>query len=149
GLSDTWSLALSSALAWTQLTATGALPPALGDHSGIYDALNDRLVVFGGQTASNQFTNKVWSLSLAGSGSWTEISPSGTPPTARTDHSAVYDALRSRMIIFGGTDGSVRNDVWILSLAGAPAWEQLSPGGSPPNPRYGQSMVYDPVGDRI
>ena len=33
---------------------------------------------------------------------WTLLSPSGTLPAVRNNHSAVYDATSDRMIVFGG-----------------------------------------------
>lgn len=41
----------------------------------------------------------------------------------------IYDSMRDRMVIFGGDDGSYFgevNDVWALSLAGAPSWSALA-----------------------
>ena len=46
-------------------------------------------------------------------------------------HSAIYDPVRDRMVVFGGSAvrASNFNDVWALSLAGTPAWTQLTPIG--------------------
>ena len=41
--------------------------------------------------------------------------PTGTPPIARYIHSAIYDPVRDRMVVFGGYGRSgFRNDVWAL-----------------------------------
>ena len=57
---------------------------------------------------------------LAGQ-TWTQLSPSGTPPVARGLHGStgVYDSGNNRMIVFGGRDGSGNNlnDVWVLTNA--------------------------------
>ena len=72
---------------------------------------------------------------------------------ARSGHSAIYDPVRDRMVVFGGYSGTgytyFLNDVWVLSLAGMPAWTQLTPTGTPPSARYGHSAIYDPVRDRM
>src|SRR5207244_3512191 len=65
----------------------------------------DRLLIFGGTTASQgdeYWSNEVWALSLSGSPSLTQITASGTPPTARSDASMIYDSARDRLVVFGG-----------------------------------------------
>jgi N-acetylneuraminic acid mutarotase len=70
--------------------------------------------------------------------------------TGRDGQTAVYDSRRARLVVFGGWDGaSYRNDVWALSLTGAPAWTRLQPGGRQPAGRVGHSAVYDPARDRM
>ncbi len=70
--------------------------------------------------------------------SWTQLSPTGVPPSVRDHHSAVYDSANNRMMVFAGDDGSCSggNDVWVLSNAdgtgGTPVWTQLNPTGGPP-----------------
>jgi hypothetical protein len=105
------------------------------------------MVVFGGFDLS--LHNDVWALGLAGTPAWAQLLPGGAPPSPRFAHAAIYDPLRDRMVVFGGDDGSFRNDVWALGLAGTPAWAQLTPGGTPPSGRYGHTAIYDPVRDRM
>ena len=148
-LDDVWVLSLAGTPAWTQLTPTGTPPSGRYRHSAIYDPVRDRMVVFGGCTDSRVF-NDVWALSLAGTPAWTQLTPTGTPPIARFSHSAIYDPVRDRMVVFGGYKNySYLNEVWALSLAGTPAWTQLTPTGTPPIERWGHSAIYDPVRDRM
>jgi hypothetical protein len=149
GLNDVWALSLAGTPAWTQLTPSGTPPGGRWGHGAIYDPVRDRMVVFGGYGSG--YLNDVWALSLAGTPAWTQLAPSGTPPNARRYHSAIYDPVRDRMVVFGGYGGSNsnRNDVWALSLAGTPAWTQLTASGTPPGARYGHSATYDPVNDRM
>jgi len=50
---------------------------------------------------------------------WVELHPDGAPPSSRELHTAVYDPIGDRMVVFGGLDGAnALNDVWALSLAG-------------------------------
>ncbi len=142
---DTWSLSLDGTPAWTGLSPTGGPPSVRSNHSTIYDPLRDRMVVFG-QVADVV----VWGLSLAGTPAWAALTSSGDgPPSGRQGHSAMLDPVRDRMVVFGGDDGSSRNDVWALSLAGAPGWTVLAPAGPGPSPRSGQSAIYDPVRGRM
>ena len=148
-LNDVWALALGGTPAWTQLTPSGTPPSARGHHTAIYDPLGDRMVVFGGLVGPAD-GNDVWALSLASTPAWTQLTPSGTPPSARHGHSAIYDPVRERMVVFGGQDGSgFLNDVWMLSLGGTPVWTQLTPGGAPPGVRTAHTAIYDPVRDRM
>jgi hypothetical protein len=106
--------------------------------------------VFGGEDGSNGLFNDVWALSLDGPPAWSALAPSGTPPAARASHTAILDPVRERMIMFGGrTLSGGRQDVWALSLAGAPAWTQLAPTGTRPLSRWNHTAIYDPVGDRM
>jgi hypothetical protein len=150
-LNDVWALSLDGTSAWTHLTPTGAPPVGRELHSAIYDPVRDRMVVFGGYENSGSDVNEVWALSLAGTPAWTELAPTGTPPSARESHSSIYDPVRDRMVVFGGNhyDGSDHylNEVWALSLAGAPAWTELAPSGAPPSARAGHGAIYDPVSD--
>ncbi len=123
-------------------------PPARWVHSTIYDPVRDRLIVFGGQGYSGS-TNEVWALSLSGIPRWSMLLTSGTTPSARAFHSAAYDSLLDRMIVFGGNDGSPRNDVWALSFAGSPTWSQLDPTGTPPSPRAWHAAVVDRARNRM
>jgi hypothetical protein len=51
-------------------------------------------------------------------------------------------------VVFGGSNSSgYLNDVWALSLAGTPAWTQLTPSATPPSARWGHSAIRDPVRD--
>ena len=146
---DVWALSLAGTPTWTALTPSGTPPSARSSASAIYDPVRDRMVVFGGHDGTNA-RNDVWALSLAGTPAWTQLAPTGTPPSARRDHTAIYDPVRDRMIVFGGFDGSAyHNDVWALSLAGATAWAALAPSGTLPSARYFHSAIYDSVGDRM
>jgi len=86
-------------------------------------------------------------------GTWREIVTAGPKPAARAIAPAIVDTPRSRMIVFGGTDdfaaGTCFNDVWALSLIASPAWEELSPVGTPPTPRVASAAAYDPLRERM
>lgn len=143
---ETWALSLVSGGGWTHLTPSGAPPSPRTLHSAIYDPVRDRLIVFGGYQDSG-YLNDVWALTLSGTPTWSQLTVAGTAPSPRRECSAIYDPVRDRMILFGGTNGSPKNEVWALSLGGTPTWSLLTPGGSAPVARSGQSAVYDPLRD--
>src|SRR5207248_1334691 len=118
--------------------------------SAVYDPVRDRMLVFGGRALGIP-QDDVWELSFSGALAWRLIVPSGTPPAPRLDQVAIYDPVRVRMIVFGGTDasGAQLNDVWALSLSGTPTWTKLAPSGSAPGVRGAPAAIYDPVRDRM
>lgn len=144
---------------WSTLIANGTAgsPAARDSHTAVYDSANNRMIVFGGELfpSFTALLNDVWVLSHAngqgGTASWTQLSPSGTPPPARGLHTAVYDPATNVMTVFGGFDsnGLGLSDVWVLShangLGGTPAWTRLSPSGGPPTGGFGSTAVYDPT----
>jgi hypothetical protein len=142
-----WALSLSGTPAWTHLGPSGSAPTARSSHSAIYDPVRDRIIVFGGNDGS--LRNDVWALSLSGVPAWTQLTPSGTAPTGRANQTAIYDPVRDLMVVFGGLDGTYRNDVWTLSLSGTPTWTNLTPSGSAPTERSDHSAIYDSARDRM
>ncbi|HKQ56830.1 MAG TPA: kelch repeat-containing protein [Candidatus Eisenbacteria bacterium] len=143
---DVWTLNLLGSPVWTQLSVSGTVPSRRNLHSAIYDPVRDRMIVFGGFDDSN-YLNEVWALTLSGTPTWTRLTPAGTPPIARREHTAIYDPVRDRMIVHGGLPG-IYNDTWALSLGASPAWTQLATSGPAPG-RFGHVAVYDPAGDRM
>src|SRR5262245_6087205 len=142
--------ALSTPLTNAQTDGTWllvGLPSDRDGHAAVYDAARDRMVVFGGMSSARR--NDVWVLPLASATGWHQMLVGGTPPSARDGHTAVYDPIHDRMVVFGGFDTGPRNDVWELSFAGAATWRQILPAGSPPSPRVGHAAVYDPVRQRM
>ncbi|TPW10420.1 MAG: hypothetical protein FD129_1915, partial [bacterium] len=148
---DTWGLSLSGPAAWTILAPTGTPPTHLYGHSAIYDRVRDQMVVFGGLDSTLTPHNQVRALSLSGTPAWNALTPTGTPPPARYDHTAIYDPVRDRMVVYGGINSVFApiGDVWTLSLSGTPAWTAITPTGTPPSPRGSHSAIYDPVRDRM
>jgi hypothetical protein len=147
---EAWALSRSGQPTWTLLAPTGTPPSVRSGSAIVYDPVRDRMIVFGGyDNAAWTALNEVWALSLSGTPAWTQLAPTGTPPSGRQAMSTLYDPVRDRMLIFGGVDYNNLNDTWALSLAGTPAWSQLAPTGTPPPVRFDASAIYDPVADRM
>jgi hypothetical protein len=148
---DVWQLALAGAPRWDSLAPLGDLPSKRLGQSAIYDPVRDRLLAFGGVDSAGNVLADVWALSLSDPPTWSSLEPSGTGPSARYYHTAIYDPVRDRMLVFGGSpqSGFPFNDVWSLWLSPTPRWEQLLPAGTKPAVRYGHSAIYDPVRDRM
>jgi hypothetical protein len=146
-LNDTWALALNGNPSWSQLSPGGTTPPARRLHVAIYDPVRDRMIAFGGYNST--LFGDTWALSLGGIPAWSALSPSGSPPAPRYGATSLYDRVRDRMVLFGGSRGINLNDTWALSLASGTTWSQLAPTGGPPAARTLQSMLYDPSRDRM
>lgn len=149
---------------WIQLNPTGGPPPVRDfGASTVFDPSTNRVILFGGySSALGGPTNDVWLMTnangLSGTPQWINLSPSGGPPPARDNHSAVYDQANNRMIIFGGCGGGclpTHNDVWVLTnangLGGTPAWINLISDYAPGSPsgRISFASGYDPATNRM
>ncbi len=144
---DTWRLVLASGGAWQKVAGSPSL--VCLDAAMVYDSARDQLVLFGGSTACC-FSHAVYTRPLGDLTTWwTLLDVQGTPPLGRAYAGAIYDPVRDRMILYGGTMGRSLGDVWQLSLSGTPTWTQLAPAGPSPTPRQGHGVAYDPVRDRL
>lgn len=152
---DVWSLNLSiTPPAWTQLSTTAIRPDPREGHSAVYDAVNQRMIVFAGNSGAFNY-NDAWTLSLPASGPpvWTFISPtpSPPPPTARLDHAAIFDAGNARMTLYGGDDGGsppMTTQTFFLNPGSGPTWVIISNAG-PATGRFGHSAVFDSANRRL
>jgi hypothetical protein len=157
------------------LAASGAAPATRTDFTAVYDVRRDRVLVYGGYVplsppCDQHFTavNEVWALTLGAEPSWQQLPVSSGPTTGQ--HTAIYDPVRDRMVIFGGHDwkldcasgsfdcnsgcqdepffGYEGGHCWALSLSPGLAWESIVTGGEP-HARAGHSAIYDPLRDRM
>lgn len=142
---DLWSLSLTpGSETWTLLNPSGTPPsPRLGAKA-IIDPVNNRMIVFGGTTASGGF-DETWALDL-GTYTWSLLTVTSTLPPARQAHCAIYDPVNHRMLIYAGSNWGqpIMNDLWVLDLTcGAESWHQLFPTGTQPQARTQHFGVYD------
>jgi hypothetical protein len=144
----------SSNLVWNKLQQNGTTPSARYGQTGLYDSVSDRLMIFGGATASTKCKNDYYVLKYAnyqgGVPKWVTVTPTGTAPAARTFQASAYAGATNTLMLFGGYGcaSNYYNDVWILSNANdesTPIWTELSPSGTGPSVRESASAVYDPT----
>jgi hypothetical protein len=118
-LEDTWAFDLAQNT-WVEIK-NSAIPPGRFRSALVYHPEKRRAVMFGGQNNNLGYLDDTWVLALDGD-RWEPLSPAGdTRPAARSGHTAVYDPMQRRMLIFGGQGDDEHNDVWALTnLAPAP-----------------------------
>jgi N-acetylneuraminic acid mutarotase len=154
---DLWAYRPASN-AWVPLTPTGP-PPVRAGHSAVWDILNNQMLIFGGHGAlpfqSDVYLNDVWAY-RPDSDTWVQFTPSGGPPAARSEHSAVWDAVNGRMLVFDGINrtnsvlGMYFDDLWAYQPAGsAGTWTPLAPTGGPPAVRADPTAVWDPTNNQM
>jgi hypothetical protein len=129
--------------------ALASIAGALYEHSVAYDPVRQRVLVFGGRTYYD-ISNAVYTLDLSGGnkGKWTTLSTSGTGPAPLYQHSAIYDEVNDRMIVYGGRGYyDLSGSVWSLSFASSEngTWAQLNPSGTAPAARARHAAMYDPI----
>ena len=142
---------------WMQLSVGGDTPAPHSGQAMVYDDINNRLIIHGGNVP-NVTTNDVWVLEhangLGGTPVWTRLSPAPPLPPPTHSHTAVYDAVQNRMVIFGGdTPGGTTDQVWVLAnangLGGTPAWTNLNPDAPLPPVRRAHAAGYNPATQRM
>jgi hypothetical protein len=157
GLRDVWALSLGATPTWTRITAPGSQHPGGAGGSAVYDPSQQRACSSeAGSENTSSVSHDVWALSLQGGESWAKAWTAQAPPaTGRLGHSAIFDPIRRRMLVFGG---EVRwfgephpfvNDLWALSLDAPYAWTRLEPSGPLPAARSSHAAIYDPQRDRM
>src|SRR5438876_187329 len=132
-LNDVWVQTNANGLggtgAWSQLLPSGALPQVRSQHSAVYDAANNRMIIYGGCGA--------------------DPTSNGCLPIA--DNGRVLsnaNGLGGTGLL--GTHCGLTNAVWALSHAngtgGTPVWTNLVPQGAPgaPSNRSATFGIYEP-----
>ena len=131
---------------WTEKITNGAVgsPSARSGHSMVWDSTGQRVIMFGGNDGANK--SDLWWYD-PNSNTWTEKTPANSP-SARSNHSLVWDPIGGRAIMFGGANGAIRyNDLWWYD-PNSNTWTEKTPVSSP-SVRFGHSMVWDPIGQRL
>jgi hypothetical protein len=124
-------------------------------HRAIWDAVRDRMLVFGGYDVPSGYLNEVWEYRPRPTPTWSLLTTTGIPPAGRFAGGLLFDVARDRLLVFGGYSliagvPTGWSDLWALPLSGPNTlqWQALSPSGTPPSPRWGFSMLMDAPHDR-
>jgi hypothetical protein len=140
---DTWVYWRSTG-EWECMNPTISPTPRRGSKM-VYDAANDRMVLFGGYSALPwKYYDETWTYDLDRN-RWSLVE---TPvaPEARYSHSMVYDSHNGRTILFGGQrqDNPYRlNDTWTFETESG-TWTHIQTDIAP-SPRHGTMSCFDDV----
>ena len=74
-------------------------------------------------------------------------SPDPNTAPARLGHTAIFDPVRNRMIVYGGDQASP--DLWEMTLGADVRWEPLTVTGPSPPAHSRHTAIYDPIRDRM
>jgi N-acetylneuraminic acid mutarotase len=115
------------------------------NHSMVWDAQDNQLLIFGGSDAQGNLLNDLWSYSSANN-RWTNLTPananasasdcSGGSPAPRTSAAMVWDSAHQQVLLYGGlgSDDSFLGDLWAYSPAKG-TWTLLGCTGNDPGAR--------------
>ena len=128
---------------WEELSPNGSIPSARYGHTAVWSDVANGFYIFGGVDVGNSFNDLY--LYNREANEWEELSPTGSIPSARYGHTAVWGDVANGFYIFGGVDvGNRFNDLYLYKRE-ANEWERLSPTGSIPSARYGHTAVWSDV----
>jgi hypothetical protein len=152
-LNDTWTYDGLQWARWRTPSGAGVPPSPRRDALLAYDAERGSVILFGGRSGTNAFSDV---YEFDGS-SWTQISPSGTPP-ARSAGSFTYIPKRvdsagatvsqERFIAFGGVDGTGTDlqDTWeLVPTPTTTGWSWSKRSSTGPAIREQQAAFFNPT----
>jgi hypothetical protein len=150
-MDDTWALDLDPAPHWSQLFPAGTPPAPRMGHAAVYDPVRDRMIVHGGYAKAGDIyaLHGQYALQFGDTLRWAPLETADSSALDRNFHSATYDPVRDRVLVFGGCEFDTYGSVWELTLGDTVRWRELVPEGSGPANRRSHSTVYDPVRDRL
>lgn len=140
---DVWAFDLI-AKSWSPFNPPNPQPNIRYGTAAVFDPKTEELVTFAGFTDAGRFDD-TWRFSV-NTGTWKEISPA-THPEKRCLHTASYDALKHRMIIYGGQTNGPRGDIWAFDLT-TNQWEDLTPMTSPVG-RWFPTNIFEAASNRV
>ena len=114
-------------------------PPARDSAAMAYDAVSQKVVLFGGYWAFG-IANDTWTWDGS---NWTQMNPLNSP-SPRVNPGMAFDPMHGNTVLFGGEQPETPlwfADTWIWSGSN---WQQIS-SDNPPPARAGQVLAYDPA----
>jgi N-acetylneuraminic acid mutarotase len=152
-LNDLWAYRPATNV-WVALTPLGTPPSERLSPVAVWDAANSQMLLFGGCCGSTGTTyrNDLWAYRPAGNiGTWVPLSPASAPPVGRYAATAVWDALNSQLLVFGGCCNASAmpfNDLWGYVPA-QNLWGPFNPVGGPPPARYAHMAAWDATNNQL
>jgi hypothetical protein len=140
---------------WRWRDLTDAVSPPREDHTAVYDPRRKQMLVFGGRHTdgkTDHVDNDVFAFDLDPASPtfehWHPVAlDDAPPPLGRTDHAAVFDPQKDRMLVYGGFNKEKKEylgDTWELSMSagGRNHWQQIKTRRSwPPRRRHAVGVL--------
>lgn len=122
-----------------------------------YDSVNDRILVFGGLTLTSRVCNELWELKPDTYGNYKarRMLPTGVLPDSRWLGVIAFDAVRNRVIIWGGASNNnvllASDSMFILDLSGGGdgVWSKATPTGTPHGVNWHPMFSYKASNNRL
>lgn len=153
GANDVWELTLSGMPRWRRLSPAGAAPQIRYGHVAVYDPARHRMILTSGMNYLDHYLTDTWELSLGETLAWHSIATTGTPPPGRLNACAIWDAMRERLVFYGGRTSRYCHHppkaIYVLDLRVGAHWSVLSEGTAAPGPHEYPSATYDGKRDRM
>jgi cysteine-rich repeat protein len=137
---DTWEFSDSR---W-RAQPTTVSPLKIDGHAMAFDSIRAKMVLFGGFSVVNGVFTAVAETWEYDGTNWQRIATIGSP-SKRSGAMIAFDAVRSRIVLFGGFGGSSLDDTWEYDGV---SWVEQQPSNHPPA-FSGAAMVFDPIINRI
>ena len=156
-VADIWELRLGEpASGWRLLSTVGAGPIGRLGCAVAFDPAERRLLLYGGW---GQYSNDddLWSLSVAGTPTWSHIPTTGQALPPRTDAFMFVDEAARQIVLFGGSTSATDptgeliypRNAWTLPLDSSPTWALVPVSNSPPSIRNYAQCAWDPQRRRL
>jgi M6 family metalloprotease-like protein len=123
---------------WIQMNPAVS-PPARDSAAMAYDAVSQKVVLFGGYWAFG-IANDTWTWDGS---NWTQMNPLNSP-SPRVNAGMAFDPMHGNTVLFGGLQPETPlwyADTWIWNGSN---WQQIATDNTPPA-RAGQALAYDPA----
>jgi hypothetical protein len=138
----TWEWTGGTTNAWTSVA--GTTPPARSYITATYDAARKQIVLFGGYQSTN--FDDTW---VRNGTTWSEpaVATPWAEPSARSNAGAAYDAMRKRVVLFGGRTeaGPDSGETWEWD---GRQWQLMAP-TTPPSARDNTRLIYNAAARQI
>jgi hypothetical protein len=126
GAADIWEWDPATG-AWTNRTPAGVKPSPRGGAGLVYDSTRKLFLIFGGRSSTGYDFEDTWEWD-PGSGAFTDHSTSG--PSARSQHSMVFEKSTGNVLLFGGGLADSGSSIWPETLNYADPNQRPGPGAS-------------------
>ena len=139
---DTWIYNFTDN-SWTNMNPL-TKPSARDGHSMVYDSKNNQTILFGGWDKNLYDLGDTWIYNYS-SNAWINMNPT-TKPSAREDHSMIYDSTHDCVILFGGEIARDVDNSWWFYNYSSNTWTRAIP---TPLSRTRHSMTYDSTHNQV